>query len=45
MHSTFAVKPALPAAHDYAQRIRARLLRRVQELRKAMGLSNVHPGS
>ena len=32
-------------AHDYAERIRERLLRRLQELRKAMGLSNGLPGS
>jgi hypothetical protein len=32
-------------AHDYAERIRERLPRRLQELREAMGLSNVHPGS
>ena len=32
-------------AHDYAERIRERLPRRLQELREAMGLSNGHPGS
>jgi hypothetical protein len=32
-------------AHDYAERIRERLPRLLQELREAMGLSNVHPGS
>jgi hypothetical protein len=32
-------------AHDYAERIRERLPRRLQELREAMGLSHVHPGS
>jgi hypothetical protein len=32
-------------AHDYAERIRERLPRRLQELRKAMDLSNVHPSS
>jgi hypothetical protein len=32
-------------AHDYAECIRERLPRRLQELREAMGLSNVHPGS
>ena len=32
-------------AYDYAERIRERLPRRLQELREAMGLSNVHPGS
>ena len=40
--------PAAPDnhdAHDYAERIRERLPRRFQELREAMDLSNVHPGS
>ena len=32
-------------AHDYAERIRDRLPRRLQELREAIGLSSVHPGS
>jgi len=42
--------PAAPvignhSTHDYAERIRERLPRRLQELREPMGLSNVHPGS
>jgi hypothetical protein len=32
-------------AHDYAERIRDRLPRRLLELREALGLSNVHPDS
>jgi hypothetical protein len=32
-------------AHDYAERIRARLPSRLQEFREAMALSNVRPGS
>jgi hypothetical protein len=32
-------------AHDYAERIRERLPRCLPELREAMGLSHVHPGS
>lgn len=32
-------------AHDYAERFRERLPRRLQELREALGLSNVHPCS
>ena len=36
----------MPTAVDnYAERIRKRLPRRLQELREAMGLSNVQPGS
>ncbi|MFZ4766444.1 MAG: hypothetical protein ACOYMN_15950 [Roseimicrobium sp.] len=31
-------------AQDYAERIRERLPRRLQELHEAMGLSNVHSG-
>lgn len=31
--------------HDYAERIRERLPRGLQELRKAMGLTNVRPDS
>ena len=40
--------PAAPEnhhAHDYAERIRERLRRRLLELREAMGLSNVRPSS
>ncbi len=32
-------------AYDYAERIRERLPRRLQDLQEAMGLSSVHPGS
>jgi hypothetical protein len=32
-------------AHDYAERIRERLPRRLPELLEAKGLSNVHPDS
>ena len=40
--------PAAPDNHDaydYAERIRERLPRRLQELSEAIGLSNIHPGS
>jgi hypothetical protein len=37
--------PDNPDAHDYAERIRDRLPRRLQELREAMGLSKVHLNS
>ena len=40
--------PATPDnhdAHDYAERIRKRLPRRLQELREGMDWSNVHPDS
>lgn len=32
-------------AHDYAERIRERLPRRLQKIRKAMALANAHSGS
>ena len=40
--------PAAPDnhdAHDYGERIRERLPRRLQALRQEIGLTNVHPGS
>jgi len=40
-----ATAPDNHHARDNAERIRERLPRRLQELREAMGLSNVRPGS
>jgi hypothetical protein len=37
--------PGKHHANDYAERIHERLPRPLQELREAMGLNNVHPGS
>ena len=39
------IAPCNNYVHDYAERIREWLPRRLQELRKAMGLSNGFPGS
>jgi hypothetical protein len=38
-HTTMPTAPDNPAAHDYAERIRERLPRRLQELRERCGLS------
>ena len=45
MHSTFAVKPDLPAAHDDAECIRERLPRHLPEFPEALALCSIHPGS
>lgn len=42
--ASIAIATAAPDNHD-AERIRERLPRRLQELREAMGLSSVRPGS
>jgi len=43
--ATASIATAAPDNPDHAERIRERLPRRLQALREAMGLSNVHPGS